>query len=93
MEKIVKILTEVDDWETLVGLLDLGQGVINGIKTEYILRESGSLAICYCRKLVRTYCDETNKKLAEVAHYIAYILERDYGIKHRTRQTQVYSLW
>ena len=73
MEKIVKILTKMDDWETLAGLLDLRQGVINGIKTE-CLRESGGLAICYRRKLVRAYCDETSK---QVACDIAYILERN----------------
>ena len=76
LEKIIKVLTEMDDWETLAGLLDLRQGVINGIKTE-CLRESGGLAICYPRKLVRSYCDETSKHLAEVARDIAYILERN----------------
>ena len=62
--------------------------MINGIKTE-CLRESGGLAICYPRKLVRSYCDETSKHLAEVARDIAYILERNMA-SNTTRQTQVY---
>ena len=82
MEEIVEVLREVNDWEKLAGLLDLGQGVINGIKTE-CLRESGGLAICYCRKLVRAYCDETSKKLAEVARDIAHNLERDMASKRQ----------
>ena len=82
LEKIVEVLREVNDWEKLAGLLDLGQGVINGIKTE-CLRESGDLAICFRRKIVRAYCDETSKKLAEVARDIAHTLERDMASKRQ----------
>ena len=77
----------------LAELLDLGQGVINGIKTE-CLRESGGLAICYRRKLVRAYCNETSKNVAEVARDIAYIIERNMASNTKPdRLESIYRLW
>ena len=69
----------MDDWEKLAGWLDLGQGVINKIKTN-CRRESDGFA-CYRRKLVRAYCDETSKNSVEVARYIADILEMEMASK------------
>ena len=80
MEKIVKVLREVDDWEKLAGWLDLGYGKINEIKTD-CLRESDGFAACYRRKLVRAYCDGSRKNSVEVARYIAHILEMEMASK------------
>ena len=80
LEKIVKVLTEVNDWENLAGWLNLGRGVINGLKT-HCLREGDGLAGCYHRKLVTAYCDETGRSSVEVAHDIAHILESDMASK------------
>ena len=75
MNKITDVLEAVEDWEYLAAELGIENGKRNTIKSDCKIDSSGSVATCYRRKLVRTYCDSTALELVKVVENIAVALD------------------
>lgn len=59
VEKIAKILQDLDDWDEFAGRLNIEQGTITNIGKN--CRVSNNLAKCQWRELVKTYCDMNDR--------------------------------
>ena len=84
---ISSVLMRVEDWEGLAGWLNVDKPVIIRIKTDCI-RDSGSLADCYRKKLVEHYCESTAQSPLQIARDMARVLENKMSNKKVASQLQ-----
>lgn len=76
MEKIVKILLKVENWEALANQLDINYYTIQ----TNCQRSSLDLASCFRRKVVETHCErQRSENLRKVVQDIAHILKKEMG--------------
>ena len=75
MNKIAKVLLEVDDWKGLASELEISAGDVKSIEANCKDSSAADLAKCYRRGLVQIYCDSTGLDVELVAEAVASALE------------------